>query len=227
LHDHVEWAVHLYLTGADDEPTTRPTSGTDFFRQKVTAATRKEQSRAAREARVRDAYAMLADLSRQSVANPPQDPALSGRREPMLLNSAHLVCRRHESLFFAAVEDYAPTWQRRLDALHGQVELLVHVQVDGEAQRSDGETGRSYLRRRSAVLGARDRAVQAVGTILGAWPHQLRPLPDGKRVAVLVGREVTAPARTALEAWAADQPDIGIVVTGPWPPFSFSEDLGA
>lgn len=127
----------------------------------------------------------------------------------------------------AVVEDNAPTWQRRLDALHGQVELLVHVQVDGEAQRSDGETGRSYLRRRSAVLGARDRAVQAVGTILGAWPHQLRPLPDGKRVAVLVGREVTAPARAALEAWAADQPDIGIVVTGPWPPFSFSEDLGA
>jgi hypothetical protein len=107
LHDHVEWAVHLYHTGADDEPTTRPTSGTDFFRQKVTAATRKEQSRAAREARVRDAYAMLADLSRQSVANPPQDPALSGRREPMLLNSAHLVCRRHESLFFAAVEEVA------------------------------------------------------------------------------------------------------------------------
>jgi hypothetical protein len=107
VHDHVEWAVHLYFTGQAEEPVRRPTSGTDFFRQKTAAATNKEAARVAREHRVRDAYAMLADLSRQSVANPPQDPALSGRREPMLLNSAHLVCRKHEGLFFTAVEEAA------------------------------------------------------------------------------------------------------------------------
>lgn len=107
MHNHVEWAVHLYFTGEREEPTSRPTSGTDFFRQKSDLATRKERSRAAREQQVRDAYGALADVSRQSVANPPQDSALTGRREPMLLNSAHLVCRNHEKLFFACVEEVA------------------------------------------------------------------------------------------------------------------------
>lgn len=107
LHDHVEWAVHLYLTSEPEQPRTRPTSGAEFFRQKSEVAKRRERDRASREQLVRDAYAALADLSRQSVANPPQDSALTGRPEPMLLNSAHLVCRRHEQLFFAAVEEVA------------------------------------------------------------------------------------------------------------------------
>ena len=107
LHDHVEWAVHLYFTGRTEQPPGRPTSGADFFRQKSEAVARREKDQTVREQRVREAYAALADLSRQSVINAPQDSTLSGRREPMLLNSAHLVCRRHEPLFFAAVEEIA------------------------------------------------------------------------------------------------------------------------
>jgi hypothetical protein len=107
LHDHVEWAVHLYYTGEPERPGPRPASGAEFLRQKAEAAAQREGDRATREQRVREAYAALADLSRQSVVNSPQDPTLSGRREPMLLNSAHLVCRRHERLFFAAVDETA------------------------------------------------------------------------------------------------------------------------
>ena len=108
LHDHLEWSVHLYLVG-EPEParSDRPATGHDYLRQKTEAMTHRQTARANREQLVHDAYASLADLSRQSVANSPQDSALSGRREPMLLNSAHLVCRRHESLFFAAVEQVA------------------------------------------------------------------------------------------------------------------------
>ena len=107
LHDHVEWAVHLYFHGEPAEETDQPTSGRDYILQKAAAAARRQTSRVQREHAVREAYAALADLSRQSVANPPQDSALTGRREPMLLNSAHLVCRRHEGLFFTAVEETA------------------------------------------------------------------------------------------------------------------------
>ena len=107
VHNHVEWAVHLYFTGEQEEPTSRPASGFDFFRQKAAAANKRERSRAAREQSVREAYGALADLSRQSVVNPPQDSALSGRLEPMLLNSAHLVSRSHERLFFASVNEVA------------------------------------------------------------------------------------------------------------------------
>ena len=108
LRDHLEWSVHLFFVG-DPEPAEgeRPTSGRDYLRRRTEAITHRQLARVKREQLVRDAYASLADLSRQSVANPPQDSALSGRPEPMLLNSAHLVCRRHEQLFFAAVEEVA------------------------------------------------------------------------------------------------------------------------
>ena len=109
VHDHVEWAVHLYFGREPDASTEagRPASGAEFFRRKAEVASRRESARAEREQRVRDAYAAMADVSRQSVVNQPQDPALSGRPEPMLLNSAHLVCRRHERFFFTAVEETA------------------------------------------------------------------------------------------------------------------------
>jgi hypothetical protein len=81
LHDHVEWSVHLYLVGQPEELVREPLA--------------------------QEAYAALAELSRQSVVNRPQDSALTGRQEPMLLNSAHLICRRHERLFFAAAQETA------------------------------------------------------------------------------------------------------------------------
>jgi hypothetical protein len=108
LHDHLEWSVHLYLVGEPEAAAAeRPTSGRDYLRQRTEVVAQRQLARVRRERVVGDAYASLADLSRQSVANPPQDSALSGRQEPMLLNSAHLVCRKHERLFFTAVEEIA------------------------------------------------------------------------------------------------------------------------
>jgi gas vesicle protein GvpL/GvpF len=106
LHDHLEWSVHLYLVGEPETAATeRPATGQEYLRQRAAAVTQRQRAQEVREQLVRDAYGALADLSRQSVANTPQDSALSGRAEPMLLNSAHLVCRRHEQLFFAAVAE--------------------------------------------------------------------------------------------------------------------------
>lgn len=108
LHDHVEWSVHLHRVGQpEQEARDRPTTGADYLRQRSAALTDRQHARVDRERLVREAYAALAELSRQSVVNRPQDSALSGRREPMLLNSAHLVCRRHERLFLAGVEETA------------------------------------------------------------------------------------------------------------------------
>ena len=108
LHDHVEWSVHLYREAkAEDARPERATSGADYLRQRSAALAGRQHAQADGERLVREAYAALAELSRQSVVNRPQDSALTGRTEPMLLNSAHLVCRRHERLFFAAVEEEA------------------------------------------------------------------------------------------------------------------------
>lgn len=106
IHDHVEWGVQLFADRAPapaEQP--RPTSGRDFFDQRARAAAARRDEQTRRDGLVRDAYASLADVARQSVVNTPQDPALTGRREPMLLNSAHLVCRRHRDFFFAAIDE--------------------------------------------------------------------------------------------------------------------------
>jgi len=108
LRDHLEWSVHLYFVGLPEEHTrARPTTGADYLRRKSRALADRQEAQANRERLVQNAYATLADLSRQSVVNRPQDSAVSGRNEPMLLNSAHLVSRRHERLFFTAVEEAA------------------------------------------------------------------------------------------------------------------------
>jgi hypothetical protein len=108
LHDHLEWSVHLYHVGRAEPPDTeRASNGRDYLRRKSQALADRDVDRKEREQLVRDAYATLADASRSSVVNRPQDSVLNGRREPMLLNSAHLVNRRHERFFIAAVEEAA------------------------------------------------------------------------------------------------------------------------
>ena len=108
IHDHVEWGVQLF-GGKEPAPEEqpRPSSGRDFFAQRARAASEREESRTRRSNLVRDGYAAVADVARQSVVNTPQDPAISGRSDTMLLNSAHLVSRRHRDFFMRAVEEVA------------------------------------------------------------------------------------------------------------------------
>ncbi|MDI6909513.1 GvpL/GvpF family gas vesicle protein [Nocardioides sp.] len=108
LHDHLEWAVRLYYAGEPDRPATEGAhSDHDYRRRRSRALAEREEGRGRLERRVQGAYAALADAARSSVADRPQDGARTGRSEPTLLSSAHLVCRRHERFFIAAVEDVA------------------------------------------------------------------------------------------------------------------------
>lgn len=107
VHDYVEWGVQLFLSRRAEIAVETPASGRDYLRRRSDAARQRDQDRARRQDLVQAAYAGLANVARQSTANPPQDPTLSGRGEPMLLNSAHLVSRHHEEPFFAAVQDVA------------------------------------------------------------------------------------------------------------------------
>lgn len=106
VHGHVEWGVQVFLTGkpeAEDAP--RPRSGRDYLRTRSEQAGARDRAAEERRRRVLGGYGTIADASTHSVANPPQDPALSKRKEPMLLNSAHLVPRRAEAAFFAVLEE--------------------------------------------------------------------------------------------------------------------------
>jgi hypothetical protein len=106
VRDHVEWGVQIFLTGEPEaEPEPRAKSGSDYLRRRSEQAGARERVAEERKSRVLAVYGTIADASTHSVANPPQDPALSKRREPMLLNSAHLVPRNREEPFFAVLRE--------------------------------------------------------------------------------------------------------------------------
>jgi hypothetical protein len=99
---HVEWGVKIFLTGQpDEEPAEQPRSGKDYLRRRSAEIGSRERAADVRRSQVLDAYGRIANASTRSVVNAPQDPALSKRSEPMLLNSAHLVPRDREEPFFA------------------------------------------------------------------------------------------------------------------------------
>lgn len=100
---HREWGVQVFGGGLA-EPGTQaqepPTSGRDYLLGRKQAASRREEARADRQRLLLEIHRALAAEATSSVVNRPQDRALSGRSEPMLLNSAHLVARDAEQRFF-------------------------------------------------------------------------------------------------------------------------------
>jgi len=102
-----EWSAHVFLSAAEpEEPApAAPASGRDYLLMRKQKVEQKGSSRQARQELATEVYEGLSRSARASVVNLVQDRALSGRSEPMLLNSAHLVARDEEQDFLAvAVE---------------------------------------------------------------------------------------------------------------------------
>lgn len=109
VRGQVEWGVKVFWdadaapSAGDSEPA--PASGQDYLRRRSEQLGSRERSSEERHRQVVTAYERIATEATDSVTSPPQDPALSGRREPMLLNSAHLVPRDREEPFFGALAE--------------------------------------------------------------------------------------------------------------------------
>lgn len=106
---HEEWGVHVHLLaemGEQPAPSqAAPTSGRDYLAQRKRAVDERDTARDQRQRLLAEAYDALADAATFSVLNRPQDRALSGRAEPMLLNSAHLVARDRLEGFLARADE--------------------------------------------------------------------------------------------------------------------------
>ena len=118
-----EWSVKLYAAAAPAEAAAPAPvqagagSGAAYLQRKKAAA---QQRRAASETSTALAEAAYRDLGTAAVASrrlAPQDPRLTGRREPMVLNAAFLVPADRGEEFHAAV--------RRLDDGGGAVSAEV------------------------------------------------------------------------------------------------------
>jgi Gas vesicle synthesis protein GvpL/GvpF len=96
----VEWGVKLYAEPRPaEQPTARPASGRDYLGQRAAQGRARDEERTRRSDAVRDCHDALAAAAVDAVVNTPQDPALSGRREPMVLNAAYLVPRERADDF--------------------------------------------------------------------------------------------------------------------------------
>jgi Gas vesicle synthesis protein GvpL/GvpF len=105
VRGHVELGAKVYLAGRDrhDEPSGEeppPSTGRDYLQRRLDSARAREHVHAGRQAVLLDAHESLTRAATHARVNPLQDPALSGRGEPMMLNAAYLVARARTEEFW-------------------------------------------------------------------------------------------------------------------------------
>jgi len=104
----VEWGVKLFAEPRPAEKEqVRAETGRDYLGQRMAQGRARDEERARRGDVVRECHEALSSAAVDAVVNAPQDPALSGRREPMVLNAAYLVPRESEREFRAVLETQA------------------------------------------------------------------------------------------------------------------------
>lgn len=101
--------------------------------------------------------------------------------------------------------------EQRLEELAGCVEIGVRVAAP-ERRRPAIRTGTDYMR----AAGERDAAAQGLDRRLRPRAH------DGSNGRYLVARSDVDGFIAEVEQYAAEHPDLAVVCTGPWAPYSFA-----
>jgi hypothetical protein len=126
------------------------------------------------------------------------------------------------------IAEHEEAWSARLAAVGDCCELIVHLGgAPSTVPRQVGAelSGRDYLKQRAEAARSRDAVHDELRAVVRPWLREARTLRGARsdRVALLVPRDAATQARARVERWGADRPDLGLAVTGPWPPFSFCE----
>src|SRR4051812_7382002 len=117
-----EWSLKVLVRGrapAEVAAAPAPSSGADYLRRKREAA---DQRRGHSEDATRAAHRLDETARTHAVASrhlPPQDPRLTGRTEPMILNAAYLVEAAERDSFRAAVHAAAEQHEQLAVELEG------------------------------------------------------------------------------------------------------------
>jgi hypothetical protein len=112
-----------------------------------------------------------------------------------------------------------------LERVRGAVELSVRVRpADGDAPDPDGAelSGRAYLAARTTRSRAASELHEALLPLARAATR--RAGPDLLRAAYLVEREAVPGFVAEVNRLQAAHPDLALLCTGPWAPFSFTGD---
>jgi hypothetical protein len=119
----------------------------------------------------------------------------------------------------ALVEEHHEEWHALLHALEGRVELIVHLpEPDVPPAPAPGDSGRGYLEARAAAVHAQEAQLDELRRLDGV--DEVRALRR-RRASLLVATSAADDVRRRLAA--PGRSGETLVVTGPWPPFSFCE----
>jgi hypothetical protein len=144
-------------------------------------------------------------------------PARYGTRFDDVSAAAHALERRHDTLAAA------------LDRVRGAVELSVRALDSAEPDPPHAPaSGTEYLRGEANRCAAHERAARAVHEPLCALAREsVRRTPRRPRerltAAYLVDRDRVGDFAHHVARLQGELPDLSLLCTGPWPPYSFAE----
>jgi Gas vesicle synthesis protein GvpL/GvpF len=107
-----------------------------------------------------------------------------------------------------------------LERVRGAVELALRVRSPDPALEEEAATGRDYLDARAGPLRAAGEVSEALGAV--ARESVVQPSGDLLRVAYLVARGDVDAFVACVRRLQEEHPELALVCTGPWPPFSFT-----
>jgi Gas vesicle synthesis protein GvpL/GvpF len=119
---------------------------------------------------------------------------------------------------------------KALDRVRGAVELSVRVQSDpaNDEARAPATSGAAYLRTRASSTAARESAERALHEPLSRLARSgVRRAPRSPRevlrAAYLVERDRVEAFTDEVARLQDANPDLRLLCTGPWPPYSFAD----
>jgi hypothetical protein len=121
-----------------------------------------------------------------------------------------------------SLRERLPVLRRAFDRIRDCVEVAVRVHDRPQPVLNRPTSGSDYLRRRAAVELEQRQGVDELHRELAALAREARVERDS--AAFLVPAERLESVRRAVDRFAASHPDLALVCTGPWAPFSFVED---
>jgi hypothetical protein len=135
-----------------------------------------------------------------------------------------------EAAVARAVEERRDELVAALDRVRGAVELSVRVVATGGprgAVAADAGSGAEYLRMRARAEASHERTARTVHEPLAALARSTvegRPRPPELfRAAYLVDRDAVERFAAEVARLQDENAGLGILCTGPWPAYSFSE----
>jgi gas vesicle protein GvpL/GvpF len=134
---------------------------------------------------------------------------------------------RDEDELTAAVREQAPQLERGLERVRGCVEFGLRAIPPETESEVKAASGTGYMRARLEEVQRGDRLVERLHEPLARLARgvTLRQHGGELRAAYLVAREDVVAFQHAI-ARVERSPEVTVVCTGPWPPYSFAAEAG-